>query len=353
MYKSDFLKHQFDQITVILKTGFPWFSINYKTNRNILQNRKGSSWNSLYLYFLSCFCHSWTCPLMLQMYWNTCTPSRRPCPLHPLSLCPCAQIGTFCSHHSSNHHVVAQPSTSRQWFWCEFFPGPHAERSWLFSSSVLLRPFLYSLVIAFCILYYSYFLCPHPQHHVPWSPQEVFSQLDGVIPEGRALESRTAISHLLRAQGRLGMFPGWLYFQCKSGRNIYPGNFPTIQLPTSMESLWLYILKPFVICCPLVVREISFHLSTTMWLEDKLSGFPGSQSGWESTCQCRGHRFDPWSRKIPPAVKQLSPCSTTTEPSWHNYWTPCTLEPMVHGNEKPCIMTKSSPHSPQLEKTLT
>ena len=31
-------------------------------------------------------------------------------------------------------------------------------------------------------------------------------------------------------------------------------------------------------------------------------------------CQCRGHRFNPWSRKIPHAPKvQLSPSTTTTE----------------------------------------
>ena len=31
-------------------------------------------------------------------------------------------------------------------------------------------------------------------------------------------------------------------------------------------------------------------------------------------CQCRGHEFEPWSRKIPYAAEQLSPCTTTTEP---------------------------------------
>ena len=33
----------------------------------------------------------------------------------------------------------------------------------------------------------------------------------------------------------------------------------------------------------------------------------------ESTCQCREQGFDPWARKIPHAVKQLSPCVVTTE----------------------------------------
>ena len=32
-----------------------------------------------------------------------------------------------------------------------------------------------------------------------------------------------------------------------------------------------------------------------------------------STCQCREHEFDPWSRKIPRAAEQLSLCATTTE----------------------------------------
>ena len=51
----------------------------------------------------------------------------------------------------------------------------------------------------------------------------------------------------------------------------------------------------------------------------------------ESTCQCRGHGFDPWSGKNPHAAGQLRPCTTTTEA--------CTLEPVLHerahSNEKP------------------
>ena len=35
----------------------------------------------------------------------------------------------------------------------------------------------------------------------------------------------------------------------------------------------------------------------------------------ESACQCRGHGFEPWSRKISHAMEQLSPCTTTTEPA--------------------------------------
>ena len=39
--------------------------------------------------------------------------------------------------------------------------------------------------------------------------------------------------------------------------------------------------------------------------------------GWlrekESTCQCRRHRLNPWSSKVPCAVEQPSPCATTTK----------------------------------------
>ena len=38
-------------------------------------------------------------------------------------------------------------------------------------------------------------------------------------------------------------------------------------------------------------------------------GLPWWFSGEESTCQCKGHVFDPWSGKIPHAVEQLSPCA--------------------------------------------
>ena len=41
---------------------------------------------------------------------------------------------------------------------------------------------------------------------------------------------------------------------------------------------------------------------------------PPANAG-ESACQCRGHRFEPWSGKIPHATEQLSSCATTTEPA--------------------------------------
>ena len=74
------------------------------------------------------------------------------------------------------------------------------------------------------------------------------------------------------------------------------------------------------------------------------SGLPWGRSGWESACQCRGRGFEPWSRKIPHATEQLSPCITTTGlVLWSLRATllrPTHLEPMLrngrsHRSEKP------------------
>ena len=43
-------------------------------------------------------------------------------------------------------------------------------------------------------------------------------------------------------------------------------------------------------------------------------GLPWWLSRKESTCQCRRHGSDPWSRKIPHATEQLSTRTTATEP---------------------------------------
>ena len=47
---------------------------------------------------------------------------------------------------------------------------------------------------------------------------------------------------------------------------------------------------------------------------NKKNELPWWLSGEESTCQCRRHGFDPWSRKISHAVRHLSLSATTTEP---------------------------------------
>ena len=75
----------------------------------------------------------------------------------------------------------------------------------------------------------------------------------------------------------------------------------------------------------------------------------------KNPCQCRGHRFDPWSEKIPHATGQLSPYTIPAEPT--------SLKPVLcnersHCNEKPAYHKKSSsaaptpPGSLQLEKAF-
>ena len=51
-------------------------------------------------------------------------------------------------------------------------------------------------------------------------------------------------------------------------------------------------------------------------------------SGIGSACQCRRQGFNPWSSMMPPVMEQLTPSATTTEPMYHNYWSPCI--PVLH-----------------------
>ena len=71
-------------------------------------------------------------------------------------------------------------------------------------------------------------------------------------------------------------------------------------------------------------------------LKAMVPGLPWWSSGYESACQCKGHRFDPWSRRIPHATEQLSLCATTTEPACHNYWSPHALGLVLHNERSYC-----------------
>ena len=48
-------------------------------------------------------------------------------------------------------------------------------------------------------------------------------------------------------------------------------------------------------------------------------GFPGGSVAKKSALQCKGHQFDPWSRKIPPFKEQPSECVTTAKPMSCNH----------------------------------
>ena len=70
------------------------------------------------------------------------------------------------------------------------------------------------------------------------------------------------------------------------------------------------------------------------------TGLPWWYSGWES-CQCRAHRFSPWSGNVPHAMEQLSPCTTITEAH-----TPRALQQGKPPHwEAPSAITRESLHS--------
>ena len=60
-------------------------------------------------------------------------------------------------------------------------------------------------------------------------------------------------------------------------------------------------------------------------------------------CQCRAREFDPWSRKIPHAMGQLSLCTTSTEA--------CTLE-LVLNNKRSSRFSVGSLSTPTREQPL-
>ena len=72
----------------------------------------------------------------------------------------------------------------------------------------------------------------------------------------------------------------------------------------------------------------------------RISGLPWWLSGKESACQCRRHRFNPWSRKIPRAGGQHMPICHNYWGHLPTFWSLCTLEPVrrnkrSHHSEKP------------------
>ena len=96
-------------------------------------------------------------------------------------------------------------------------------------------------------------------------------------------------------------------------------------------------------------------------MQEGLSGLCWWLSGKESTCQCRRCGCDPWSKNIPHAMEQLSPCATTTGPVLQSPGT-VTTEPAhsrvhaprrrSHHRKKPTPCNwRVSPRWPQLEKS--
>ena len=82
------------------------------------------------------------------------------------------------------------------------------------------------------------------------------------------------------------------------------------------------------------------------WNKKIVIGLPWWLSGRESTCQCRIHGLDPWSRKIPHAMEQLTLSARAPGPRNRNYraHTLQLLKPMC---PKACALQQEKP--PQWE----
>ena len=105
-------------------------------------------------------------------------------------------------------------------------------------------------------------------------------------------------------------------------------------LPYPLKTPSLYMCCSLCLVCLPTLTVNPYSSCKTL-----LRNYPGRPrwlSDEESACQSRGHRFDPWSRRIPHASEQLSPCATALEPVlWSpgessDYWVlvPCLLKPV-------------------------
>ena len=89
------------------------------------------------------------------------------------------------------------------------------------------------------------------------------------------------------------------------------------------------------------------HFAIGFNLKSQALGFPVG-SVVKNLPANAGDSFNPWSRKIPHAIEQISPCTTTTEPMCRTYRSRCALETMLHNkrshhNEKPTHCNEEQP----------
>ena len=89
-----------------------------------------------------------------------------------------------------------------------------------------------------------------------------------------------------------------------------------------------------------VIMPIAFNVETgaiprsaEVYVKRTGQGPPWWSSGWDSTCRCRGHGFDPWSGKIPFAVRERSLCAPTREATTTEarapQWESCSRAPQL------------------------
>ena len=67
---------------------------------------------------------------------------------------------------------------------------------------------------------------------------------------------------------------------------------------------------------------VNINTMCVLYVRLRVHGLSWWLSGKEPTCQCKRHRFNPWSGKISDASEQLCPGAAATEPT--------SLEPRLH-----------------------
>ena len=80
------------------------------------------------------------------------------------------------------------------------------------------------------------------------------------------------------------------------------------------------------------------HLSC---LKNNFRDFPWWTSSKESTCQCRGHEFDPWTWKIPHATTTEIHMLRARAPQEKPQWGVCAPWQRTATRESPCAATKT------------
>ena len=134
--------------------------------------------------------------------------------------------------------------------------------------------------------------------------------------------------------GSLGSIPGQGTRACVQLRVRRP-QVKMLHAPTCHKQTWNIPYMPqLCVCMPQVATNVA---------SPQVLDFPGGPEV-RICLQVQGHMFDPWSGRIPHALRQ-------TKPTHHNYWA-CALEPASCSERSwwCTLQLESSPHLPQLQK---
>ena len=86
----------------------------------------------------------------------------------------------------------------------------------------------------------------------------------------------------------------------------------------SALTAWSWVITSWILYLKMGEREKEASILIIRSLQEW--GLPQWLSGKEPTCQCRRHRFELWSRRMPHPAEQPNLCTTTAEPGSHSCW---------------------------------